>query len=97
MEQDLLVAIPDFLLADVVERIAQRLDGGFNRRFDVAPLELEAVDLALDILETALCLVEEQLRSPARFAKLTACGRRCRASRPSSTSTASTSTTFEPR
>ncbi len=68
MEQDLLVAIPDFLLADVIERVAQRLDGGFDRGFDVASFQLETVDLALDILEAAFRLVEQQLRAAAGVA-----------------------------
>src|ERR1051326_7209725 len=47
-----LFALARFLLADELERVAQRLDARLVRYLDVLALELEAVDLALDVLQT---------------------------------------------
>ena len=66
MEQDLLVALSVLLLADELERVAQSLNGRFDRRLDVAALELQAVDFALDVFEPRLRLVEKQLRARPR-------------------------------
>src|SRR5437763_9275571 len=44
MEQDALFRFALVLFADVVERVAQRLDGRFDRRLDVAAFQLHAVD-----------------------------------------------------
>src|SRR5580765_3619949 len=68
MEKDLLVAFPCFLLLDVLERVAQRLNRRLDGRFDVAPFELETVDFALDILETRLGFFEQQVGAAVRFA-----------------------------
>ena len=64
--QDLVVALARFLLADEFERVAQRLDGRLDRGFDVLALQLEAVDLALDVFEPRLRLLEQQLRARLR-------------------------------
>src|SRR5207248_868341 len=63
VHQDPLLALARFLLADELERVAQRLDARLDRRLDVLALELEAVDLALDVLEPRLRFLEQQLRS----------------------------------
>ena len=68
MEQDALVAVVGFLLADEFQGVAQRLDRRFERRLDVAALELQAVDLALDVLETRLGLFEQEIRTALRLA-----------------------------
>src|SRR6185312_2237526 len=61
--EDLVVVVALFLLADVVERVAERLDGRLDRGLDVAPFQLHAVDLALDVLEARLRAIEQQLRT----------------------------------
>ena len=68
MEQDLVVALARFLLAHEVERVAQRRDVGFDRGLDVLALQLEAVDLALDVLEARLRLLEQQIGAAFRLA-----------------------------
>ena len=68
VKQDLVLALSRFLLANELERVAQRLDGRFDRGLDVAALQLEAVDLALDVLDARLCLFEQQIRPPLGLA-----------------------------
>src|SRR5687767_10027197 len=63
MEEDLVLALAGFLLADVLERVTQGLNGRLERNLDVTTLELQAVDLALNILEPRLRLLEEQIGS----------------------------------
>src|SRR5262245_26467151 len=67
--EDAIVAVARVLLAHELERVAERLDRRFDRRLDVAALQLEAVDLALDVGEPRLGLVEGQLGSALRLAQ----------------------------
>src|ERR1700736_6308654 len=62
MEEDLVVALPGFLVADEFERVAQRLNRGLDRDLDVLALQLHSVDFALDVLEARLRPVEKQIR-----------------------------------
>ena len=64
MEQNLVLALARLLLTNELQRVAQSLDRRLDRRFDVAALQLEAVDLPLDVLETRLRLLEQQIRPP---------------------------------
>ena len=61
VEQDLFLALARFLLADELERVPQRLDRRLERRLDVLAFQLEAVDLALDVFEPRLRLLEQQV------------------------------------
>src|SRR5581483_5408278 len=63
LQKHLVLVLAGILLADVLERVAERLDGGFDRVLDFFPLELEAIDLALDVLETRLGAVHEERRA----------------------------------
>ena len=53
VEQHLVLALLDVLLADELQRVAQGRDGALERALHVAPLQPEAVDLALHFLERA--------------------------------------------
>ncbi len=77
VQQDLVVALARFLLADELERVAQRGDVGFDRCLDVLALQLEAVDLALDILDPRLRLREEKLGAAFGLANDTPCLQLC--------------------
>src|SRR5262245_30587114 len=61
MEQDLLVALAVVLFANELEGVTQGLNRRLDRGLDVAAGELQAVDLALHVLEPRLRFVEEQL------------------------------------
>src|SRR5204862_6520238 len=61
--QHFVLVLALILFADVVERVAQRLNRRLDRRLDVAALQLHAVDLALDVFEARLRLVEHELRA----------------------------------
>src|SRR5205809_156709 len=65
--KDAIVALAQFLLADELERVAQRRDARLDRRLDVPALQLEAVDFALDVLQAGLRFLEEQIRSTLGF------------------------------
>ena len=56
------------LLADELERAVERLDRGLERSFDVAPPQPQLVDVALDLLEPDLRLLDEQVGASLRFA-----------------------------
>src|SRR6185295_1457099 len=64
VQQDLVLALAHLLLADELERVPQRRDRRFDRRLGVSSLELEAVDLALDVFEARLRLLQQQIGSP---------------------------------
>jgi hypothetical protein len=55
VEQHLVVG--SVLLADELERPIESLNRTFERPFDVTPAEAQLVDVALDLLETALRLL----------------------------------------
>src|SRR4051812_2949560 len=54
VQEDLFVAVAQVLLAHELERVVQRLNGRFDGDLDVLAFELQAVDLALDVLEPRL-------------------------------------------
>ena len=66
VEQDLVLALARFLLADELERVPQRRNRRLERRLDVLALQLEAVDLALDVFEPRLGLLEQQVGARLR-------------------------------
>ena len=66
VEQDLVVG--SILLADELERAIERLDRTLERSLDVAPAQPQLVDVALDFLEPALRLLQQQIRPPLRLA-----------------------------
>src|SRR5436309_5924009 len=61
MQEDFLFGVSFVALANVVERVAQRLNRRFDRGLDFASLELEAVDFSLDVLEPQRRLLKEQI------------------------------------
>ena len=65
VEQDLVVGA--ILLADELERAIERLNRAFERSLDVAPAQPQLVDVALDLLEPALRLLEEEVGAALRF------------------------------
>ena len=66
MEQDLVVGA--VLLADELERAVQRLDRALERALDVAAAQAHLVDVALDLFEPALCLLQQQVGAPLGLA-----------------------------
>ena len=64
VQQDLVLPLARFLLADELEGVLERRDRRLNRRLGVPALELEAVDFALDVLEPRLRLFQQQIRAP---------------------------------
>ena len=86
VQEDLLLALPRLLVLHEVEGVAQGGDHRLDRGLDVAPLQLQAVDLALHVLEARLGLLEQQLGAPLG---LLATSRRASCSAPDLISSAS--------
>src|SRR5206468_3491441 len=68
VEQDAVVAFARFLLAYELERVPQRGNARLDRRLDVLALQAEAVDLALNVLEPGLRLLEQHVGPPLGLA-----------------------------
>lgn len=66
MGDDLVVAL--ILLADEIERVAQRRERRLDAGLRLAPFHLQVVDLALDVLEARLRLLLYQFRAAFRVA-----------------------------
>jgi len=61
MQQDAVIALPQFLLADELERVAQGRDARLDRGLHVLAFQLQAVDFALNVLEARLRFLEQQI------------------------------------
>jgi len=61
VEQHLVLALLDVLLADELQRVAEGRDGALERALHVAPLQPEAVDLALHFLDARLRFLQQQV------------------------------------
>jgi hypothetical protein len=55
------------LIADELERVIQRLDRGLERAFHRAASKAQLVDAALDLFETRLRFLDDEIRAPFRF------------------------------
>src|SRR5262245_42645290 len=63
MQEDLVFRVPSIPLAYVIERAAECLDRRFQRGFDLTPLQAQAVDVPLDVVEAQLSLLDQQIRT----------------------------------
>src|SRR4051812_496584 len=68
MEQDVVVAARLVLFADELERAVQRLNGRLERALGVAPPQLQLVDVAIQLLEPPLRLLQQQVGAALRLA-----------------------------
>ena len=66
VEQDLVVGA--VLLADELERAVERLNRTLERSLDVASAQAQLVDVAFDLLEPTLRLLQQEIRTSLRLA-----------------------------